>query len=43
MSSSTLFKVLLAALLLHWFWEPIRPVRDVTANALSTAAEAITR
>jgi hypothetical protein len=36
-----MLRLLIAALLLYWFWEPIRPVRHVTADALSTAAEII--
>ncbi len=39
----TMLKVLIAALLLYWFWEPIRPIRSVTGEALSTAAEMIRR
>jgi hypothetical protein len=39
----TMLKVLIAALLLYWFWEPIRPIRTVTAEALSTTAEMIRR
>lgn len=40
---ATMLKVLIAAVLLYWFWEPIRPVRDVTGQALSTAAEIVRR
>ena len=39
----TMLKVLIAALLLYWFWEPIRPIRTVTADALYTAAEMVRR
>jgi hypothetical protein len=39
----TMLKVLIAALLLYWFWEPIRPIRTVTGEALSTAAEMVSR
>lgn len=39
----TMLKVLIAALLLYWFWEPIRPIRTVTAEALSATAEMIAR
>ena len=39
----TMLKVLIAALLLYWFWEPLRPVRSVTADALYTAAEMVRR
>jgi hypothetical protein len=39
----TMLRLLIAALLLYWFWEPIRPVRTVTGKALSTAADLIRR
>ena len=39
----TMLKVLIVALLLYWFWEPIRPIRTVTGEALSTAAEMVSR
>ena len=39
----TMLKLIIAALLLYWLWEPIRPVRTVTADALSFAAEQIRR
>jgi hypothetical protein len=39
----TMLKVLIAALLLYWFWEPLRPIRSVTGEALSTAAEMVRR
>ena len=39
----TMLKVLIAALLLYWFWEPIRPIRTVTAEVLSATAEMIAR
>lgn len=39
----TMLKVLIAALLLYWLWEPIRPIRTVTADALTTAADLIAR
>jgi hypothetical protein len=38
---ATMLRLLIAALLLYCFWEPIRPVRTVTADALSTAADLI--
>jgi len=38
-----MLRLLIAALLLYWFWEPIRPIRNVTGEALSTAAEMIRR
>lgn len=40
---ATMLRLLIAALLIYWFWEPIRPIRDVTGEALSTAAEIIRR
>jgi hypothetical protein len=39
----TMLKVLISALLLYWFWEPIRPIRTVTGEALSTAAKMVSR
>ena len=39
----TMLKVIIAALLLYWMWEPIRPVRHVTADALYTAGDFIRR
>ena len=38
-----MLKVLIAALLIYWFWEPLRPVRDVTGEVLSTTADIIRR
>jgi len=40
---ATMLKVLIGALLLYWLWEPIRPVRSVTAQALHTAGDLIAR
>ena len=40
---ATMLKVLIAALLIYWFWEPLRPVRDVTGEVLSTTADIIRR
>jgi hypothetical protein len=40
---ATMLRLLIAALLLYWFWEPIRPIRTVTGEALSTAAHIIRR
>lgn len=40
---ATMLRLLIAAVLLYWLWEPIRPVRSVTANALHTAADMIAR
>lgn len=40
---ATMLKLLIAAILLWLLWEPIRPVRHVTAGALSTAADLIAR
>jgi hypothetical protein len=39
----TMLRLVIAALLLYWFWEPIRPIRSVTGEALSTVAEMIRR
>ena len=38
-----MIRLIVAALLLYWLWEPLRPVRHVTGEALSTAAEIIRR
>lgn len=40
---ATMLRLVIAALLIYWFWEPLRPVRTVTGEALSTAAEIIRR
>lgn len=40
---AAMLRLLIAALLLYWLWEPIRPVRNVTAQALYTAADLVTR
>ena len=40
---ATMLRLIIAALLLYWLWEPIRPVRSVTATALHTAADMIAR
>lgn len=40
---ATMLRLVIAALLIYWFWEPIRPIRDVTGEALSTAVEIIRR
>ena len=40
---ATMFRLLIAALLLWLLWEPIRPVRTVTAEALYTAGDLIAR
>ncbi len=39
----TMLRLIIAALLLYWLWEPIRPVRNVTAHALYTAGDLIAR
>ena len=39
----TMFKLIVAAGLLWLLWEPIRPVRVVTAEALYTAGDLIAR
>ena len=36
-------RLLIAAILLCLLWEPIRPIRHVTAEALHTAADLIAR
>ena len=40
---STMLRLLIAAVLLYWLWEPIRPIRTVTAEALYTAGDMIAR
>jgi hypothetical protein len=40
---ATMLRLLIAAILIYWFWEPLRPVRTVTGEALSTTAEIIRR
>ena len=40
---ATMLKLLIAATLLWLLWEPIRPVRTVTASVLHTAADLIAR
>ena len=40
---ATMLRLLIAALLLYWLWEPLRPIRHVTGEALSTTAEIIRR
>jgi len=42
-SNPTMLRLMIATLLLWLLWEPIRPVRTVTGEALSTAAEMIRR
>ena len=38
-----MLRLLIATLLLWMLWEPIRPIRTVTGDALSTAAEMVRR
>jgi hypothetical protein len=38
-----MLKIVVAAVLLCLLWEPIRPIRNVTADALHTAADLISR
>ena len=38
-----MLKILIAAVVLTVLWEPIRPVRTVTAQALYTAGDLIAR
>jgi threonine/homoserine efflux transporter RhtA len=40
---ATMLRLTVAALLLWLLWEPIRPVRHVTAQALHTAGDLIAR
>jgi hypothetical protein len=40
---ATMLKLLIGGTLLWLLWEPIRPVRTVTADALHTAADLIAR
>ena len=40
---ATMLKIVIAAILLCVLWEPIRPVRHVTASALYTAGDLIAR
>lgn len=42
-NNPTMLKLLIATVLLWLLWEPIRPVRTVTADALHTAADLIAR
>ena len=38
-----MLRLIIATLLLWMLWEPIRPIRTVTADALSTVAEMVRR
>jgi hypothetical protein len=40
---ATMLRLVIGGTLLWLLWEPIRPVRVVTADALSTAADLIAR
>ena len=40
---ATMLKLLIGAILLWLLWEPIRPIRHVTADALHTAGDLIAR
>ena len=40
---ATMLRLAIAAILLWLLWEPIRPVRHVTASALYTAGDLIAR
>jgi len=42
-SNPTMLRLMIATLLLWLLWEPIRPVRTVTAEALYTAGDLISR
>jgi hypothetical protein len=39
----TMLKLTIAAVLLWLLWEPIRPIRTVTADVLHTAADLVAR
>lgn len=39
----TMFKIVVAAVLLCLLWEPIRPVRQLTAQVMYSTADAIAR
>jgi hypothetical protein len=38
-----MLRLMIATLLLWMLWEPIRPIRTVTAEALAAAAEMVRR
>jgi hypothetical protein len=38
---ATMLRLLVTGLLLWGFWEPLRPIRNVTSQALDTAADLI--
>ena len=40
---ATMLRLTVGALLLWLLWEPIRPIRSVTADALHTAGDLIAR
>ena len=40
---ATMLKLVIGATLLWLLWEPIRPIRHVTADALHTAGDLIAR
>jgi len=42
-SDPTMLRLMIATLLLWLLWEPIRPIRIVTADALHTAADLVSR
>ena len=42
-SNPTMLRLMIATLLLWLLWEPIRPIRTVTADALSATAEMVRR
>jgi hypothetical protein len=42
-SNPTMLRLMIATLLLWLLWEPIRPIRTVTSEALYTAAEMVRR
>jgi hypothetical protein len=42
-SNPTMLRLMIATLLVWLLWEPIRPIRSVTAEALSTVSEMMRR
>jgi hypothetical protein len=42
-NNPTMLKAMIAILLLAFLWEPIKPVRNVTADVLYTAGDLIRR
>ena len=40
---ATMIRLIIAAVLLYWLWEPIRPVRTMASDALHITADMISR